>query len=247
MTDASTDRRPRSSALAFADGLRAALASILFYVLLGNYSGIGALCYEFGFSPIWAVLCTLLVWAAPAQVILISTLGTATLLEVAVAVSLSSVRLLPMVTALLPMLKREDTRQRDLVLPMHLTAISVWVEAMRLLPGVPKDERAAYYNGLGCGLLFAATVASAAGFYLAASLPPLLAAALLFLTPISFLMTVCRNTRTLLDALALGLGLVLGPLIAAQKIGLDLLWTGLIAGSVAYAVHRLRRAGEAAR
>jgi predicted branched-subunit amino acid permease len=118
---------------------------------------------------------------------------------------------------------------------------------MRLLPGVPKDERAAYYNGLGCGLLFAATVASAAGFYLAASLPPLLAAALLFLTPISFLMTVCRNTRTLLDALALGLGLVLGPLIAAQKIGLDLLWTGLIAGSVAYAVHRLRRAGEAAR
>jgi hypothetical protein len=79
-----------------------------------------------------------------------------------------------------------------------------------------------------------------AGSYLAASLPPLFAAALLFLTPMSFLMTVCRNTRTLVDALALGLGLVLGPLIAAQKIGLDLLWTGVIAGTAAYAVHRLR-------
>ena len=237
-----TPAPPRSSALSFLDGLRAALASILFYVLLGNYSGIGALSYEFGFSPIWMVLCTLLIWAAPAQVILISTLGTATLFEVAVAVSLSSVRLLPMVAALLPMLKRDDTHQRDLVLPMHLTAISVWVEAMRLLPGVPKDERVAYYNGLGCGLLFAATVASAAGFYLAAKLPLLLAAALLFLTPMSFLMTVCRNTRTLIDALALGLGLVIGPLIAAQKIGLDLLWTGLIAGTAAYTVHRLREA-----
>jgi hypothetical protein len=57
----------------------------------------------------------------------------------------------------------------------------------------------------------------------------------------SFLMTVCRNTRTLIDALALALGLVLGPLIAAQKIGLDLLWTGLIAGTTAYLVHRLRK------
>ena len=43
------------------------------------------------------VLSTLLVWAAPAQVLVISTLGTATLLEVALAVTLSSVRFLPMV------------------------------------------------------------------------------------------------------------------------------------------------------
>ena len=40
----------------------------------------------------------------------------------------------------------------------------------------------------------------------------------------------------------MGLGLVLGPLIAAQNFGLDLMWTGLIAGSLAYAVHRLREA-----
>jgi predicted branched-subunit amino acid permease len=240
MKNASPDPS-RFSALPFLAGLRAALTSILFYVLLGNYSGIGALGYQFGFSPVWMVLCTLLIWAAPAQVILISTLGTATLWEVAIAVSLSSVRLLPMVAALLPMLKCDETRPRDLALPMHLTAISVWVEAMRLLPDVPKSKRIAYYNGLGCGLLFAAAAASAAGFYLAASLPPLFAAALLFLTPMSFLMTVCRNTRTLVDALALGLGLVLGPLIAAQEIGLDLLWTGVIAGTAAYAVHRLRR------
>jgi hypothetical protein len=28
--------------------------------------------------------------------------------------------------------------------------------------------------------------------------------------------------------------------VAAQKIGLDLMWTGLIAGSIAYLVHRMR-------
>src|SRR5207244_12509169 len=122
-------------------------------------------------------------------------------------------------------------RQRELVLPMHFTAISVWAEGMRLLPGVPRDERTAFYNGLGCGLLFAATVASAAGFFLAGNLPPLFAAALLFLTPMSLLMSTFRNIRALIDALAFGLGLVVGPIIAAQKVGLDLLWTCLIAGT----------------
>ncbi len=237
-----SDQTPRAGPRAFFDGLRAALKSVFFYVLLGHYSGIGALSYEFGFSAVWMVLCTLLIWAAPAQVIVISTLGTVTLIEVAIAVSLSSVRLLPMVAALLPMLKREGMRQRELLLPTHLTAISVWAEGMRLLPGVPKNERAAFYNGLGIGLLFAATVASLAGFYLAAKLPPLLAATLLFLTPLALLMSTCSNIRSLIDGLAFGLGLVVWPVIVAQKIGLDLMWTGLIAGTVAYVAHRLREA-----
>jgi hypothetical protein len=41
---------------------------------------------------------------------------------------------------------------------------------------------------------------------------------------------------------ALGPGLVIGPLLAYANIGLDLLWTGIIAGSCAYGVHRLRGA-----
>ena len=53
-------------------------------------------------------------------------------------------------------------------------------------------------------------------------------------------MSSARNSRTLLDGLAFGLGLVVAPIVAAQKIGLDLMWTGLIAGSIAYGVHRFR-------
>jgi predicted branched-subunit amino acid permease len=234
--------RPPSASSAFLEGLRTSLGSVFFYVLLGNYIGIGALSYEFGFDLVWMVLSTLLIWAAPAQVILISTLNTATLIEVAIAVTLSSVRFLPMVAALLPMLKDERTRQRDLVLPMHFTAISVWVEGMRLLPAVPHERRVAFYNGLGTGLMSAAVIASAIGYTLAAKLPTLMAATLLFLTPMALLMSVSRNTRTLVDGLAFALGLVVGPVIAAQKIGLDLMWTGLIAGTIAYTVHRLREA-----
>src|SRR6476661_929944 len=114
---------PRSAIQAFRDGVRAAWTSVFVLVLLG----IGALAYEFGFSLNWMLLSTVLIWAAPAQVILISTLNTATLIEVALAVTLSSVRFLPMVVALLPMLKTKEAGAGRLVLPMHLTAISVWV------------------------------------------------------------------------------------------------------------------------
>jgi hypothetical protein len=72
--------------------------------------------------------------------------------------------------------------------------------------------------------------------------PTVFAAGLLFLTPLSMLMSITRNSTALLDRLALALGLVVGPLIAATKVGLDLMWTGIIAGTIAYAVHRLREA-----
>jgi hypothetical protein len=79
-----------------------------------------------------------------------------------------------------------------------------------------------------------------APYYLAASLPPLLTAGLLFLTPMSFLISTTRNCRLLSDWLALAFGVVLGPLLAWWQVGLDLLWTGIVGGSAAYGIHRLR-------
>jgi predicted branched-subunit amino acid permease len=230
---------PHVAVQVFLDGVLAAMRSVFFYVLIGNYVGMGALAHEVGFSFWWMALSTLLVWAAPAQVILLSTLTTASLWEVALAVTLSSVRFLPMVAAILPVMRHPGVRQRDLLLPMHLTAVSVWVEGMRLLPLMAVERRVAFYNGLGIGLISGALIGGAIGFVLAARLPPLLAAALLFFTPMAILMSSARNSRTLIDGLSFALGLVVGPMVAALKIGLDLMWTGLIAGSIAYAVHRL--------
>jgi predicted branched-subunit amino acid permease len=238
----SSERPPVSSARVFLDGLTTGVRSVFFYVLVGNYLGLGALAYEFGFSFWWMAASTLLVWAAPAQVILISTLTTSALVEVALAVTLSSVRFLPMVAALIPLFNAPGVRQRDLLLPMHLTAISVWVEGMRLLPARPRDGRVAFYNGLGVGLISGALIGGAIGFWLAARLPPLFAATLLFFTPMALLMSTSRNARALLDRLAFALGLVVGPLVGWLNFGLDLMWTGLIAGSIAYAFHRWREA-----
>jgi predicted branched-subunit amino acid permease len=232
-----------SSSAAFRAGVKSAVTSVFFLVISGTYVGIGALAHGFGFAPWWLAVSTILVWAAPAQVILISALGSgAALIEAAIAVTLSAIRLLPMVVALLPLLRGKGTRLRDLLLPTHFTAVSMWVESLRLLPVIAHEHRVAFCNGLAVGFMFAATGSGFIGYYLAAELPPLLAGALLFLTPMSFLMSTARNARQMVDKLALASGLALGPLLAYWHVGLDLMWTGIIGGTLAYAVHRLREA-----
>jgi hypothetical protein len=127
-----------------------------------------------------------------------------------------------------------------LLLPAHLTAVSVWVEGQRMSPRLPRERRVAFCNGLGIGLMVAALVATVLGFTLAQRLPPLFAAAVLFLTPMSFVVSIARNSRELVDRLAFGLGLVLTPIFALAKFDLALLVGGMLAGTVAFAVHRLR-------
>jgi len=241
----SSDANPvlLSTVSAFLAGLRASFLSVFVFVLVGTYVGIAALAHDYGFSLGWIIASTVLVWAGPSQVILISALGAgATLLETAIAVGLSCVRFLPMVVALLPLVRGPQTRTRDLLLPAHFTAASMWVESFRLLPSVPRERRVAYCNGLGLGFMLSAQVGSVIGYYLTASLPPLLTAATLFLTPMSFLVSTVRNARSLTDRLALVLGLIVCPILVYYQIGLDLMWTGIIAGTLAYGVHRLRRA-----
>jgi predicted branched-subunit amino acid permease len=233
----------RSATTAFLAGFRAAWGSVLAYVLIGTYVGIAALAHDFGFSLLWVVASTVVVWAGPAQVILVSALGAgAAPVETALAVGVSSARLLPMVMSLLPLLRRPQILHRALFLPAHLTAVSMWIEVLRLLPQVPREARIAFTNGLGLGFMTAAQVGTLIGYFLSTSLPPFLSAGLLFLTPISFLISTTRNCRLMSDWLALVFGIGIAPLMAAWQVGLDLLWTGIVGGSLAYGIHRLRRA-----
>ncbi len=239
----SADLSSPSSISWFVRGVAVTPKSVLLYVVFGTYLGIGALAHDLNFSSVWALATTVLIWAAPNQVVLISGLGSgAGAVQTAIAVSLSAVRLLPMVVSLLPLLRAPGVRTRALILPAHFTAVSAWVVALERLPGLPRERRIAFCNGIGVGFLLSASSGTLVGYYLAGELPPLFAAALLFLTPISFFLAVARGSVRLADRLALILGLVIGPALALGKVELDLLWTGIAGGTLAYLVHRLRRA-----
>ena len=117
---------------------------------------------------------------------------------------------------------------------------------MRMAPSLAREQRIPFCNGVGITLLSIGVIFTAVGYTIQALLPAIFAAGAMFMTPISFLVSAARNARLLLDKLALGLGLVLGPAFAYSKVEFDLLWAGVIAGSVAYGVHRMQRSRSAA-
>ena len=227
-------------------GVRVGLTSVFTFVIAFTYVGFGALAHDYGFSVGWAMLSTALQWAGPAQVVLVTGLGAGTsLIEIAVAVSLSSVRLLPIVVALLPMVK--PARAEALAIA-HAGAFHGGQRlgrdhAARPRPAARASRRVLQWlrrDAAGVGVAF-----TAVGYYLQALLPAVFGAAAMFITPISFLTSSARNARLLLEKAALGIGLIVGPVLAFSDVEFDLLWTGIIGGTLAYGLHRLHRSWSA--
>ncbi|MEO8321584.1 MAG: AzlC family ABC transporter permease, partial [Bradyrhizobium sp.] len=220
--------------------------TVLTLVLFATYLGIGALAHDSHFSLGWVLGSTLLVWAGPAQIILISMLGSgATAVQAAIAVTVSAIRLFPMVVSVLPMMKTPDTKRRQLMLAAHFIAVTLWVECYRLFPKVPRERRIAFTHGLGCGLLTVCLTATTLGYGLAANLPKLFGAAILMLTPLAFLLSTARNCKQVSDVLALVLGIALFPAASMLHTGVDILISGVAAGSIAYGVHWWREREQA--
>src|SRR3981189_527131 len=149
---------------AFAWGVRSVATTVLTLVLFATYLGIGALAHDSHFSLGWVLGSTLLVWAGPVQIILISTLGSgATVVQAAIAVTVSAIRLFPMVVSVLPMIRTPQTKRRHLVLATHFIAVTLWVECFRLLPHVPRERRIAFTHGLGIGLVSVSLIPATIG------------------------------------------------------------------------------------
>src|SRR5918992_788858 len=96
----------RIGGAAFWRGARDAL-SLPAWVLGFSILGIGSLARDAGFPAGAAALSTMVMWAGPAQAIFFASVAAgASFPFIAFAVTLSSVRLLPMTVAILPLLRR---------------------------------------------------------------------------------------------------------------------------------------------
>mgnify|MGYP001284795318 CR=1 FL=1 len=158
--------------------------SIPVLMLMSAILGFAGLAREAGFSLAETLFMSAVIWALPAQVVLIgAVMSGATIFGAAFAVALSSIRLLPMVVALVPELRGPRTRKWVLYALSHFIAITSWVMAQRLLPGVPRDMRTAFYGGLAITIVVANLVVVAVVYVVAADLPPTLSAAPYFSLP----------------------------------------------------------------
>jgi predicted branched-subunit amino acid permease len=144
--------------------------------------------------------------------------------------------------SLVPLINTPRRPVWQLLLAAHLVAITNWAEGMRRLPGLPPAERYPFFMGFGLVVLMSGTLATALGYYLIGALPVVLAAALLFTTPMFFTANLVATAQRLTDWLPL----VLAPMIVAICVYLggsdyDIMIAGIASGSIAYMVRRMRR------
>ena len=225
---------------AYVRGLRAVLG-VGGYVLFAGSVGFGALIRDLGLGVGFAIWSSVVLYALPAQVIMATALaGNASLIAAAFAVSLTSIRLLPMTVTLTPLLRDNRGRHWREVMAVHLVTITSWIEGNRRLGPLPPAIRLSHFLGFGSGFMAFTAIGAAVGFAIAGSMPVALTAALLFFTPSYFTLSMLATARVPADRLAVALGFVIGPLVYRFAPDLDLVVAGIVGGTIAYRAGRRR-------
>lgn len=208
-----------------------------------SLASVGGLAHDLGLPAWMAAVSTPLVWAGPGQLIYFASLGAHVgALAILTATTLAAVRFLPMVVSLLPRLRGPRTGLLTQIVASHFIAVTVWVEMMRRAPAIPVERRMTYMFGFAFACIGVSTLTTLAGYLLADWAPGPVGAALLFVSPIYFTVSLARGAREAMDWAALALGLALAPAMQAWiGGGFDLLATGAVAGGAAYLLRKWRQ------
>jgi predicted branched-subunit amino acid permease len=230
----------------FLVGMRGVL-SLPALILMTSYVGFSAFALEAGLSRSEAVAMTLGIWALPAQMILVgSMLGGANIAASFLAVTLSSIRMMPMVASIVPEMRTPKTPVWILLFLSHFIAITSWVFAATHLRDVPRQYRVVFFAGFGMTLTLTNAVIVGISYGIVSQFPPMVAGALFMLTPVYFVSSIWASAKQVVVKLAFVIGVVLGPLMALVSPQFDVLIAGIGGGTIAYLIDRYRRRRKAA-
>ncbi|MDF1609974.1 AzlC family ABC transporter permease [Hoeflea sp. YIM 152468] len=215
------------------------IASLPAIILMSAFVGFCGFAVEAGIPLGETVFMTGMIWALPGKVLLVgSILAGASLPAAFLTVSLSSIRLMPMVAALIPEIRTSRTPTWLLLLLSHFIAITAYVFTMERIRDVPRVHRVAFFAGFGITVTSANIVLVAVIYSTVANLPAMVAGALFFLTPVYFLTSIWASTRERAGHIAMIFGLALGPVFHQLAPELDILYAGIVGGTLAFAADR---------
>ncbi|MCM2293613.1 AzlC family ABC transporter permease [Allorhizobium sp. BGMRC 0089] len=209
------------------------------FILMTSFIGFSAFAAESGIARNEAMFMTFIIWALPAKLILVGMMSSgASLVACFIAVTLSSIRMMPMVASLVPEMRNDKTPTWLLIILSHFVAVTAWVYSMGQFKYVPRVARTAYFAGFGITLVTVNTLLVGLCYGLVTKFPPLVAGVLFFLTPIYFLTSIWATGRQSVVKIAFVIGVLAGPLLAVLMPGFDILVAGLGGGTVAYLIDR---------
>ncbi len=219
------------------------VASLPAIILMSSFIGFAGFAREAGFSFGETVFMVGTIWALPSHLVLVGgVIAGASTLTIIIGVTLASVRLMPMVMAQVPILRGASTSRSTLLFLSHFIAITSWVFMQARYDKIPRNARAVYFAGFAIPVMALCTILVGFTHALAGQFPPILAAALFFLTPVYFLTSLWGSANLLSDKWAMILGLLLGPIFHLFWPEVDILLAGGIGGYVAFLLGNMAEA-----
>jgi predicted branched-subunit amino acid permease len=208
------------------------------FILLTTMMGFGSLAHSAGFSPEMSVLATALIWGLPGQLAMVElTTSGQDLIAIIFACSLANARFFPMVVSFIPSMTRTKTSFPKLVLYAQLLSINSWAICMRKFPEIDTDYRQLYFLVFAISILTAAISGTLLGYYASAVLPDAFVLGLIFLSPLFFAL-ILSAVAGAGERASLILGCLVVPLVHRYFPSVDLLITGVVAGSLGFFLGR---------
>jgi predicted branched-subunit amino acid permease len=216
-------------------------AFILFFTMMG----FGSLARGAGFDAGMAALASLLIWGLPGQLAMVELTRTGQgLIAIVFACSLANARFMPMVVAFIPTLARREASLPRMLLDAQLLSINSWAMCMREFPRVEAGYRHRYYVVFASSILSAAVAGTLLGYHGAVLLPASMVLGLIFVSPLFFAL-VLSAVPGRAERISMLLGCATIPVAHNFLPAVDLLITGVIGGSLGFALGKWREADDA--
>lgn len=207
--------------------------------------GFGSLCRQSGLSLEFSVSNLLVMWALPGQIAFVELLTAGnSLFAIVLAVSMANARFLPMAATLAPLVRPSLKRPVWLYALVHLISFNLWIWLLRRLPELSMADRVRYYLGFALTTFIAGMIGAVLGYVLAGVVPHVVTLGLVFMF-VAYFALMLSDVRGVAGLGAVILGAVLGPLLNMVSSDWGVLATGVIGGTLAFAVERFRRSRHA--
>ena len=225
-----------STRAAFWGGVREA-ASVPMLIMGASFVGFGSMMHAMNWSALQAFYSTLSTWALPGQIAMAEMAASgAPLMAIVLAVAFINARLLPMVASLLPQVRHPGIPKWGYYAAAMVIAATSWVGTMRRLPDLLPEQRFPFMVGYGLLLYCGSPLFTLLGYGLAGRVPEPVTLALIYLNPLYFMVLFLVDLRSRTKVLAIVLGTALGPLTFLLAPDWSLVATGLIGGTLAWAI-----------
>lgn len=215
------------------------------FILLFTMMGFGSLARGAGFGAEMAALATLFIWGLPGQLAMVELTVTGQgIVAIVFACSLANARFLPMVVSFVPAMSRGKSSLPGMMLDAQLLSINSWAVCLREFPQIEPEFRHRYYLTFASSILAAAVAGTLLGYHGAVLLPGVLVLGLIFVSPLFFAL-VLSAVPGRAERFSMILGCATIPLAHYLFPSVDLLITGVVGGSLGFAMGRFWSKGDA--